>query len=197
MEQQIRQTRTNRYLLEALEELSRTKNIRDVKVTELCEKAQVNRSTFYKHHDNMAQFIEHVVDEFLHDMDESVGNANIFREMFVSESDEVFILCANFMRSRSSFVRMMTGPNGTPDLKNRICAEWSRQFREAVDEEMPDLRDCMSLDILTCYAVSSMWGLLEFFVQENSKYTPEYLAVQMRILLRDCTFKTLMERSIA
>lgn len=190
-----RATKTEQYLTEALVSLVRTKPMSKIQVRELCQVAQVNRTTFYKHYESIANFIEHIVDSFLDKMDEHMKGANIFQSMFANEDDGVFLRCSSFMTQNIDFVNAFIGPNGSRLLHDKVIASWTQQFRAAVDSQMPSLRDRMSLDILTCYAISVMWGLLEFTVRDNVKYTAEYIGQQMRILIHDCTFKALLERN--
>lgn len=47
---------------EALMSLLAEKDFESITITELCEKAHVNRSTFYLHYDSMAELLEETID---------------------------------------------------------------------------------------------------------------------------------------
>lgn len=192
VEQQARATRTEQYLSEALVALLARKSIYKVQVRELCQEAQVNRSTFYKHYADMPGFIDQVIDHFLARMDANMDGSNIFCNMLRQQKDDTFVRCARFMSAHAPFVRAMIGPSGTPELRERIVAEWTRQFKEALLLESPGLHERMSVDILASYVIAVMWGLLEFTVRDNVKYTPEHLAGQLSYLLYDCTLHSVL-----
>lgn len=63
----IRVIRTQIALLEALEEILKTRKLSNVTITELCSVASINRNTFYYHYNNIFDFLdEHkqiVIDE--------------------------------------------------------------------------------------------------------------------------------------
>ena len=64
-EQDLRVRKTKRILKQALEELLEEQMLEDIRVSDLCEKAEVNRSTFYRHYrDIFALYLESLTDFF-------------------------------------------------------------------------------------------------------------------------------------
>lgn len=191
MDQQRRTTRTRGYLVDALVDLLGEKSIYKVQVRELCQRAQMNRSTFYKHYENVEAFVEAVVEGFLEEMDANFGGANIFDGLMGSDAGATYVRCVSFMADRAPFVRAMIGPNGTPLLRERIMAHWTRMFEEAAARRGPGATGRVEPDILATYVVSVMWALLEYTLLVEEKYAPEYLAAQFSYLLHDCTLAQL------
>lgn len=56
---------TKKVLRDSLIELLYTKDISEVTVTELCKKADVNRSTFYSHYETLTQVLDDIEGDFL------------------------------------------------------------------------------------------------------------------------------------
>lgn len=54
----IRVIRTQTALLEALEEILKSKKLSNVTITELCSEARINRNTFYYHYNNIFDFLD-------------------------------------------------------------------------------------------------------------------------------------------
>ena len=54
----IRVIRTQTALLEALEDLIKTKKLSNITITELCTTAKINRNTFYYHYNNIFEFLD-------------------------------------------------------------------------------------------------------------------------------------------
>ena len=54
----IRVIRTQTALLEALEELIKTKKLSNITITELCTAAKINRNTFYYHYNNIFECLD-------------------------------------------------------------------------------------------------------------------------------------------
>lgn len=62
-----RQQCTYKILKEAMTELLAEKPLHKIKVTELCEKANMNRATFYNNFEDIYEFYETIENEFLED----------------------------------------------------------------------------------------------------------------------------------
>ena len=83
----IRVIRTQTALLEALEELIKTKKLSNITITELCTEAKINRNTFYYHYNNIFEFLdEHkklIIDDLndITDLSKSHNKKNLI-EMF-------------------------------------------------------------------------------------------------------------------
>ncbi|MBR5794600.1 MAG: TetR/AcrR family transcriptional regulator [Erysipelotrichaceae bacterium] len=61
----MRYTRTENLLRNALYELGKTKDIYEITVSELTQKAEINRLSFYLHYDNIEHFISTLEDEYI------------------------------------------------------------------------------------------------------------------------------------
>ena len=65
-------------------ELLREKPVSKITVTELCEKAQINRATFYKHYLDVADLLEKIEENLFDQIRESFGSEKIkLREFLV------------------------------------------------------------------------------------------------------------------
>ena len=58
-------TATKHMFRNAFLKLLKEKSMADIRVNELCELAGVNRSTFYRHYDNVSDLMDEIVDELL------------------------------------------------------------------------------------------------------------------------------------
>ena len=73
------------------------KSVYRIQVRELCQKAQVNRTTFYKHYDNVEDFVSKVVDAFIADMDAHFSGDNIFDGLLGIDAAATYERCVGFM----------------------------------------------------------------------------------------------------
>lgn len=194
MEQDVRVARTHRYLVEAMTGLMVDKPVCRIQVRELCQFAQVNRTTFYKHYDNIEDFVSKVVDVFIREMDANFGGANIFSGLLGDQATTTLERCVCFMMEHLEFVRAMTGPHGTPLLRERICDHWREIFEEAVRQSGCVFSREVNPEVLDTFVVSSLWALLEHSIRASDTYAPAYLAAQSSYLLHDCVFSTLMSQ---
>ena len=175
----LRSTRTEQYLVEALIELGEKKSVQKVQVKELCEAAQVNRTTFYKHYVDMGAFLEAVIQHFFDRMEENLDGCSLFEGLLVDDAETTCLRCTEFMNEHRAFVGLMAGSHGIPEFRRRILAAWEDACRGTVLRLRPDLGGSVDIDILARMVVSGMWGLLEFCIDPEVMYHPQYIAKHM------------------
>lgn len=75
------------FLKHALIDLMKSKNINDIAVKELCEKADVNRSTFYKHYNTVTELyedtIKDVTENFRYITDYAAKEGVLFKSKYI------------------------------------------------------------------------------------------------------------------
>ena len=88
---------TKRAIQEALVELLQTYPLSEISVTTLCDHADVNRSTFYSHYENLHGVLDEIEQSFLQHVSYIHGNAtkeenlrqfNCFMEYIAQHRDE-------------------------------------------------------------------------------------------------------------
>lgn len=65
----VRVKRTYRQLIESFLKLLNEKNFDDISISEICDKADVHRATFYKHFNDKTEFLNFCVQQLLDDVD--------------------------------------------------------------------------------------------------------------------------------
>ena len=133
---------TKAMLKNAILDLLSKKNIEDITVKELCEKAEINRSTFYLHYDSPQQLLDQIEDEFIDEriskMDPLFGDKNsieplkeIFSE-FITEEDGVMVV----MYKNHSFMMKIK------DIaRDRVFESWQREFKGLGEEQFDIVYD--------------------------------------------------------
>ena len=80
MKEDLRFKRTEYSLKEAIMELSKKQDIYSINVTKLCQKANINRITFYTHYEDINQYIQKLEDEYMQDFIQSIQPFKDFKE---------------------------------------------------------------------------------------------------------------------
>ena len=75
----------------ALIELMEKKSFDTITIKELCEKAQVNRSTFYSHYQNMNELLEETSNYIVHLFTEEMSSLNISVDHYMTLPDEFLV----------------------------------------------------------------------------------------------------------
>lgn len=76
----LRVIKTKKILYETLIELMKTKTFEEIKVSDICTKALINRSTFYAHYDDkyelLLEFINSLKEEFINELSKNKNILN-------------------------------------------------------------------------------------------------------------------------
>ncbi len=150
----LRVIKTRRLIKNALIELMAAKEVSAITITELSEKALINRKTFYRHYSTVAEVVTEIENEILSEFAEALRNANkscLDVGGLVSDISELLV------RRREYFAKM-TKLN--PDLfsKGRIKAMLRRTFEVAL-RSSEAITDRETLDAVSQFTVSGVLAL--------------------------------------
>lgn len=106
---------TKRLLKDALIELLKEKDIYHISIRELCEKADVNRSTFYKHY--VSQF--DLLTDMENDMLDFIAKTIRHNE---SEPEKIFATACNYLEENIEFARLIINNNVDPAFAQKLFA---------------------------------------------------------------------------
>ena len=100
----IRVVRTQTALLNALEELLKTKKLSSITITELCSEARINRNTFYYHYNNIFEFLDEHKQIVIEDI-KKVSEKNR------THCKDVHVDLCNALKNHPNFLTIMLSPN--------------------------------------------------------------------------------------
>ena len=86
MKEDLRITKTRKVLFETLVLLMKEKSFEEIKVSDICKKALINRSTFYSHYSDKYELFMELIDALKDNLTESLNNndSNVYtREYFI------------------------------------------------------------------------------------------------------------------
>lgn len=123
-DRRIKRTKGNIY--SALSSLLFEKNIRNITVKELCEKADVNKSTFYLHFMDIYDCKEKWQDEIF---EEVLSKVNSFNIKEITASPETYISAVvNYFNDNISFFERL--------VKSQFAAEFSYNLKQRIREKI-------------------------------------------------------------
>lgn len=162
---------TKRLIREALVELLKVKQLRQISVRELCEHAGINRSTFYKHYGAPEQVLEEILSDQIQDVIDLAENQG----KPISAQDYLERVCEYVWENRNLHKVLFSSQIGSVETAlSRMCANamWSvRTFRPDVDDLDPITDQAAMLFVESgCYAVFRWWLL------EDVNQTPKEIA---------------------
>lgn len=116
---------TKMVLKNAVVDLMQEKPIGKITVKEICEKADVNRGTFYSHYSDQFDLQKQVFDELVSGVDQIMDSS--YFSANVERSGEMLTRIFGYLHDNRRIVSVMLGENCTIDLQGEILSFLKRK----------------------------------------------------------------------
>lgn len=133
MDARVRYTR--RVIREAFLELMGEKNADRINVKEICDMAQINRTTFYKHYENIYDLLEKLENEM---MDELVAK---IREVELDDLRSIFKIIFTEVKENRNYYELVILEKGERRFRDSIFNMCLVRNMEVIDECFPLLNE--------------------------------------------------------
>jgi AcrR family transcriptional regulator len=173
---------TAQLMNQALIQLLEYKDIEYISVKEICEKAGVNRSTFYLHYDTISDLveeaIEHITDKFIglfsqNSCDFVVNIQQVpINELILVREDYLIPYLKFIYDNKGVFKAAVKNPNCM-----KTFSRYSR-LKQYVFEPIME-RFQISKDVRnywTCYYINGIWAIIEEWLKNDCRETVEQIA---------------------
>lgn len=167
---------TRMMLKESLMRLMESKSISKITIKELCEAADINRSTFYAHYRDQYDLLHQIEDEIVDEINAALAGFNL------SDSDGALRTMEKVFRyvaDNSGFCRLLLGEKGDVEFQKRVVVLFQGRYIEqwlaqkGVDSE--------TVEYLYLYLVNGSIGVVQSWLKTGMRKTPGEMA---RLLLR-------------
>ncbi len=167
---------TKRVLREALLELMHKKSIKEITVTEVCDLAELNRATFYRHYRDCYDLLSQIENELLADYERSLRYIRAFDvadlvaaifDMIEKNIDLCQLLI--FERLDDTVIKKMIAVAHDGSIKN-----WRAQLPEATDDELELLFICLAN------------GLARVIIEGYPRYDRATLTAFVNTMVKGC-----------
>ena len=163
----IRVIRTQTALLEALEDLIKTKKLSNITITELCTAAKINRNTFYYHYNNIFEFLDEHKKLIIDDLNEI---AEISKTHNKQNLVEVFTV----LKKHPHFLNILISPNCDLDFFNEIFEVASSKASIIFSKDPNTLTNRERL--LCAYCNAGCNAVIITWIMNDMKESPEEIA---------------------
>lgn len=190
VDRRVRKTR--KQLREGLARLLEKKSIRDIKVKELVEEVDINRSTFYLHYSDIYDMLEKIEEELFQEIQDAMQTHPISAD----ERSRAFI-CEMFqiMEDNRAICKALCGPNGDMAFVARMEKVVGSQAVQVIEPlfkiEKKQLRYSYA------YCLNGCVGLIKVWLLEDGKETPEQMAKIMYTMVSNSLNGYLTEKRVA
>ena len=125
-------------------ELAKEKPIDDITVKELCERAMINKATFYLHYENINELIMMFEDEFVNEI---TGKLD-FADLFYTDPEQFLLRLWQSYQKNANGAYLMRGRRGF-DILNLLL----EALRRSVERARPEIKNIPGSDIALTFCI--------------------------------------------
>lgn len=181
----LRVRRTHKLLFNAFMELIQTNGIEDISITDICDKAMVNRATFYKHFDDKYTFYCFCIKEKLKEFDANLkqrsSNGNI-KDYYLAMIQEVLI----FLQANRRILAATVSNPSEYTVNQLIHDVLLEEIRTSLNmSEKNGVTFVEPTDILSEILVGSLVAIARWALLKNDSYTNDEIVMYLSNISRD------------
>lgn len=161
---------TKMVLRDALTDLLAHKPISKITVKEICELADINRSTFYSHYEDQFDLLESLKKDLYDNI-----RMHIINRDFYDENEDLYGLTLNIMKyikSNKKICYLLFGENGDLIFQKRILNIMKPPFFKGLEEKLGKSKT----EYLYAYVISGSIGIIQNWLKNDLKETPEEIS---------------------
>lgn len=180
-DRRVRRTKT--LLTNALIQLLKEKNIKDITVTELCNAADVNRGTFYLHYRDIYDMMEQLENDLL-DQYESLLTHHARKDLKTMQDDLPLLVLDLFLFTdkNAELFRIFLGANGDMSFVNKLKAFCRNLYLDAYISKLSNTNTDQIMHAYN-FIAAGCTGLIESWLFSGGHETPEEIAALTSTLI--------------
>lgn len=182
-------TRSKRALRAALIELMEERGLDGFTVNDLCERADLNRGTFYNHFHDKEDLLNTLEDEVMEDLDRiqgdmrAVGLKDLALYRMQKKPLPFLVELFSYLKSQGDFLHAVIGPGGDvrfgPRLRDAVCTNLIESILHERYREDPT----PFVQYYVAFFASAYLGVIQHWIETGMQEPPEEMAlIAMRLL---------------
>lgn len=171
-----RVAKTQQALKTAFIELMSEKNLDDITLQDLSDRANVSRGTIYLHYLDKYDLLDKLIEFHINEMRESC-RANSHLD-FIDGT----LIWTEYLDNNSKFFSLMLASKGAPFFRSRFAEFLDEEFQNEVDVTQGKNKG-LSKELAVTFVISAYIGVIEWWFKNGKPITHQALAKQLGTLL--------------
>jgi len=181
MKKDRRVLRTKQFIRDALIELIEEKGFDPITVTDLSEKANINRGTFYLHYEDKFDLLRKLEEEILFEFKyivSEVDHEEMFDDIFSDKPLKFLVDLFTFISNNRRLFKAILGHTGDPQFYHSLKS-FMAQSMYSQNNRLNNLlkHHHISIDYFTAYLSSAHLGVIQQWLENDLDQPPEELAL--------------------
>lgn len=178
-ETDLRCKRTKQFLLNAMVSLLEEKSLDELSVADICEKAMVHRTTFYKHFGDKYDLFEYLI---------RAAENYVFGQENINEYKtpldyymKLLALAMNFVGERREQINKIIQSNNDDMVRDLLFGTLEREFATMLKDNKHDLK--VPEKIVSQFYVNGIVSVVIWWITSNSKYSAKDILEYIKNLI--------------
>ncbi len=161
----IRVIKSKNAIKDAFLDLRKKKTLKNITVKELCEKAMVNKSTFYSHYTDIFDLTDKLENEIIFSIVNSISHPDYIFENNANFTKELI----NAFSANSKIIDILFPKESSSMLAEKTILE----LKEIIYKKYPNLRHNQKATVALNYAIYGSYYAFKDFVDSNGQLNAE------------------------
>jgi AcrR family transcriptional regulator len=170
--------RTRQLIKDTLLLLLEEKSFFNVTVSDLTQKAKINRGTFYLHYQDKYDLIDQVESELMCGLERSMQrlNSQDMLKCYMENTPYIpLVQVFQYLKQNGHILKRLLGSNGDPAFSLKMKSFLKDSFFADLIESFED--PSIPVDYFSSYAVSAYLGIIENWLSNELSQSPEEMAM--------------------
>lgn len=162
-----------------------SKGFSPITVQDIAAEAQIGRGTFYLHYQDKYDLLQKLTDEVLNDLASCIQTSLHIQNgvFYVKALEDMLVIVFNQIKDNSMFYKTMLTAEDIPNFQQHLSKFLFQKFKMEFHNLEIDVNQLdFPHDMLFSYLSSSVVGIIDWWLQNNMKFSAEYMAEKMAAL---------------
>ncbi len=174
--------RTRQMLFNALMELMMEKNYADILVSEITERANLGRATFYLHYRDKDDLLASNIEAIFEQVAERIRP--LFKQALLAEDTVQGRILFEEAQQNSQLYRMILSGQGGMVLYNRLQSRFAELIADMLEKLLLGGDSPVEIPLLANYLSGAILFLVKWWLENDMPRSPDYMAAVMQHLIR-------------
>ena len=166
---------TKKMLKDALIEMLREMDIYHISIRELCQRADINRTTFYKYYGNQFDLLADMENDLLLFLSKTITE-------YADNPGKIIETACEYMEKHLEFGRLIINNNVDPLFPQKLFS--MSALREAVLKKFPDSQDEMTQEYIFNYITYGAYRIICIWLNKEQRESSAQLALLLMRLIQ-------------
>lgn len=189
----LRVIKTKKVLYESLVELLKEKPFEEIKVSDICERALINRSTFYSHYADKYELFSSYIDSL-----KSALTKELEKNTNISTSKEYYLemlsLFLNHVSEQKQVYRAIMQQNRNSIIMDMLYHAFNEDIAKKIEKEEARQKEKIPGSFIASFYLGAVLSVGMKWLTNENKYTKKELLKYLDILIPDDLNSTKLNR---